>query len=188
MASLSYPASTKETLIVPVAPLGFTPLGKALSPTFVQQPSGDEPVSSLDFEIKPEEWSTLCDTLNQAFRSGQLSVVVGVLQWVPLVIVAGPLWINMRAEHKQRASIYLELARLQQSFMQPRNLHLQLHTHYVHRGRAGEQLTWLSISRNKGENQKQPVLVFTSNDPGKDQKHNKYCHSLYQKCEAKVTK
>lgn len=187
MVSLSRPASTAETLIVPVAPLGFTPLGKALAPTFVHpQPSDNTSLSPQNFGIQPAEWRVACDALSQAYHAGELPVAMGVLQWVPLVVFAGPVWINVRAERSQRTNVYMELARLQQSILRPRNLQLQLHTTYVHRGRGGDQTNWLSISKTKGQQQRQPVLVLTSSHPDKDRKHFAYCRSIYEKCEAKV--
>lgn len=188
MASFSYPASTPETLIIPVTPLGFTPLGKALAPTFVRPETSDsnnnKPVSPEDFGIHLEDWRLACDALTQALHTGELWLAVGILQWVPLVALAGPAWINIPAERKQRKSVYMELARVQQSIMCPRNLQLQLHANYFHRGRGGYQTNWLSISKIKGP--QQPVLVFTSNHPNEDKRHFSFCQSLYQKCEAMV--
>ena len=192
--SFLYPVSTEERLILPVAHLGLTALGKALSPTFVlpQQPSPSSAgkseegkLSPQEFGIKPEEWREACHKLSEALHADELSTVVGLLQWVPLVVFAGPAWINIPAEKRQRAQVYTELAKLDHSIMRPRNLQMHLHAHFVHRGRSGDQWCWLSISRNEA-GQQQTVLTFSGNEPEKDKKHIALCRSLYEKCETKV--
>lgn len=184
---LSYPDSSAQRLIVHVAPLGLTVLGKAHAPAFVLPGSMvKKSVSPEDFGIQPEDWRAVCESLSQAFHASELPIAVGILQWVPLVAFAGPAWINIPAERRQRTAVYTELARLQHSMMRPRNLQLQLHVVTVHRGRSADQVSWLSISKNKAQDQ--PALLFTSSHPEKDAKFISNCQSLYQKCEEKVNR
>ena len=185
---MTYPQSTADKLIAPVAPLGFTALGKAHAATFVL-PMEDQNADGnfTKHGITEDEWRQACTDLDAAFHKGELPLAMGILQWVPLVVLAGPVWINMRAEQKQRRAVFLALAKLQKTLFRPKNLLVQLHSDLIHRGRSGEQYCWLSIASSDGSSSKdKPTLVFTSNDAGKDKTYIANLLALYKACEEKV--
>ena len=186
---MTHPQSTADKMIAPVAPLGFTALGKAHAANFVL-PMEDQNADSniiTQHGITEDEWRQACADLDAAFHKGELPLAMGIVQWVPLVVFAGPVWINMRAEQKQRRAVFLALAKLQKTLFRPKNLLVQLHSELIHRGRFGEQYCWLSITSSDGTSSKdKPTLVFTSNDAGKDKTYIANLLALYKACEEKV--
>lgn len=190
---MTYPTSTADTLIIPVAPLGFTALGKALASTFVLPTASSEDPSSIlanKYNIAEHIWRQACADLDRALHASELPLAVGIVQWVPLVVFAGPAWINMKAEQKQRRDVYTEFAKLQNTLFRPRRLWVKLHSHLIHHGRAGEQFCWLSISPGPTASTDllslESTLVFTGNNIDKDAKHISQMQSIYKDCEKKV--